>query len=139
MDGLMIEVHSEPSAALSDREQQIKPARLQAILNALSVSLPQPGTDSNTWLQALRREIDSLDHEMIRILQRRMGIVDRIGKLKKEQGISLLQLQRWRDMLEDRTKTAAKAGLDEGFMKALLELVHKEAIRIQAKRGGEAE
>lgn len=139
MDGLMIEVHPEPSSALSDREQQIKPAELQAILNALSVSLPQPGEDSNTWLLALRREIDSLDHEMIRILQRRMGIVDRIGAYKKEQGISLLQLQRWREMLEDRSEKATKAGLDEAFVKALLQLIHKEAIRIQAKRGREKE
>jgi chorismate mutase len=133
MDGLMIEVHPDPAKALSDSGQQILPEELEAILQSLRIPRAQTPDDSMAWMLTLRREIDQLDHEMIRILQRRMAVVGKIGAYKKEQGISLLQLRRWIEILEDRTRNAEKAGLNKDFVKTLLQIIHKEALRIQAK------
>ncbi|PKP24210.1 MAG: hypothetical protein CVU06_05200 [Bacteroidetes bacterium HGW-Bacteroidetes-22] len=82
-------------------------------------------------LEQFRSEIDRLDAELIDILARRMELIDEIGHYKLENNITILQLDRWREISIDRISRAAGLGLSRHFIMQLLEIVHEESIRRQ--------
>ncbi len=133
MDGLMIETHYRPHEALTDREQQITPAELQVLLSSLILRERSGDIEFEHKLEKLRSEIDKLDEELINILARRMEIVEEIGKYKKENNITILQLKRWSYLIRDRVYGGEKLGLGREFILRLLEVVHEESIRRQTE------
>jgi len=131
MEGLMIESHIEPAKALSDKEQQITPEALSALLSRLVIRQKTKPL-SHDKLEELRSEIDKIDAELLHVLARRMGIVKEIGEYKKQKNITILQLKRWRNLVRDRLAMGKEQGLDEEFLKMILNIVHNESIRIQS-------
>ena len=132
MDGLMIEVHVNPDAALSDTAQQITPAMLAELLTALQFR--KPGGDlekPEEFLTTLRGEIDRIDHELLELVSRRTDIAREIGKIKKEHNMTVLQVDRWKQMLDERTDFATRIGLDESVANEICQLLHEISIRIQ--------
>jgi chorismate mutase len=130
-DGLMIETHIHPEKALTDREQQITPDALEKLI--LHLSLPQGVTGAeNIELHELRQEIDEIDEQVLKLLGKRMETVARIGKNKKKTGIDSLQLERWKQVVEDRLEKGTARGLSRNFLLKLLHAIHEEALRIQA-------
>jgi chorismate mutase len=87
--------------------------------------------NSMTELEKCRENIDHIDKELIDLLARRFRYAERIGQIKREQGISVLQAARWDNILSSRREDAIKAGLSEMFTRDFLQLVHSESIRIQ--------
>jgi chorismate mutase len=131
-DGLFIESHVKPEEALSDREQQITPAELKNLLSRLIVRNPDPkGAEQIENLEGLRRQIDQWDEELLRTLGNRMKISEKIGKYKKEQNITILQPNRWNELLEDRLAKGLKLGLSEEFIIQLFKGIHQESINFQ--------
>ncbi|PKP34334.1 MAG: 3-deoxy-7-phosphoheptulonate synthase, partial [Bacteroidetes bacterium HGW-Bacteroidetes-15] len=134
MDGLMIETHINPRAALSDAFQQITPQRLGEILSQLSYRNVLPtSTEFIDLLESLREKIDSLDLQLLELLSQRMDIVKKIGEYKLDNNVAIIQLRRWETMIKTRVELGEKLGLDEKYVKDLLRLVHKESIRKQAQ------
>lgn len=131
MDGLMIEVHNEPDKALTDRDQQINPAQLAELLSHLVLRRASYNQGAENTLERLRSEIDKLDNELIEILSHRMSIVDEIGHFKKANNITILQLRRWREIIEDRLAHGISSGLDKTFLLNVLQQLHDEGIRRQ--------
>lgn len=132
MDGLMIESHINPALALSDADQQITPEELGKILASLVYRKKSTqNSDFHTKLEQLRSIIDEIDSELLSILSRRMQLVEKIGEYKRDNNITVLQLERWMEILRTRAFSGNTLGLDEDFLKKLLTLVHKESIRIQ--------
>jgi chorismate mutase len=68
---------------------------------------------------------------MIRLLAKRMGITEEMGRYKHAHNITILQLQRWQELFADRIKKGKKAGLDTRFLAAMLQLVHEQSIQAQ--------
>ena len=64
-------------------------------------------------------------------LAERMRCVEEIGKLKQQHGISVLQINRWENLLKDHTAKAQQLGLDSEFIKAVFELIHAQAVKRQ--------
>ena len=131
MNGLMIEAHVNPSKALTDKYQQVTPARLQEILSKLILRRESGNPEFSEKLEELRSEIDKLDEELIDILARRMKVVEEIGTYKKENRITILQVKRWNQITRDRIETGIKLGLSREFILKLLESVHEEGIQRQ--------
>jgi chorismate mutase len=134
MDGLMIESHIDPSCALSDKDQQVTPADLGKILDKLVIryaSSEDPTFENK--LENLRERIDSVDHEIMEVLAQRMGIVKQIGQYKKENQVTALQINRWAQIMEDRSRLAEKLSLDDSFVKALFQLIHEDSVRQQSE------
>jgi len=131
MDGLMIEVHNHPEEALTDKEQQITPGHLKEMISRLVIREAHGNIEFENKLENLRSEIDKLDEELIDILGRRMNIVEEIGKYKKENNITILQLKRWSRIIQDRVKTGMQIGLSREFLLKLLEALHEETIQRQ--------
>ena len=127
-DGLFVESHCDPDHALSDAQQQITPAQLLAILKGLSVrsnvKLPE-------GIASLREQIDEIDAELLRLLADRQRLSGEIGAYKAANNMPVLQSDRYREMIERRTALARKLGLDESYVKAVMELIHRESVRLQ--------
>jgi len=70
---------------------------------------------------------------LIVTLEQRMRIVEKIGKLKRDNGITILQSERWKKILNDATAKAKKKGLSQEFINKIFKLIHQEAISVQAK------
>lgn len=131
MDGLMIESHLDPKNAFTDSAQQITPASLQKLLNKLVIRHKTGDIDFQHKLEKLRTEIDKLDGELLQILAKRMEIIDEIGEYKRDNDITILQMKRWAGMIKDRMSIGTHMGLDNVFLKKLLNLIHKESIQRQ--------
>ena len=134
LDGLMIESHIDPSCALSDKEQQVTPAELAKILDKLVIryaSSEDPQFENK--LELLRGRIDAIDHEIMEVLAQRMGIVKQIGQYKKENKVTALQINRWAQIMEDRSRLAEKLDLDNTFVQAIFQLIHEDSVRQQSE------
>jgi len=128
-DGLMIESHCAPDKALSDAAQQVTPSTLAGILRQLV--LRSETDDHRTPLQLLRKQIDTLDDELLETLSRRLAVCRSIGEYKRKQGMKAMQLQRFSSILEHRENMAADLSLDPKFLRSILLLIHDESIRQQ--------
>jgi chorismate mutase len=132
MYGLMIETHPNPGVAWSDAEQQITPDELHELLALLQ--LPDRTSfdpEFNNRLAQLRRIIDSIDEEMIQILAKRMRVVEKIGEYKKENNVTIFQLERWNEIMQTRTTLGENLQLNAEFIQRILQEIHKESIQIQ--------
>jgi chorismate mutase len=128
MDGLMIEVHPAPKSALTDTFQQLVFSEFENLLNGL---VEKDAKTQHGELEQLRFLIDELDDELISILSKRMKIIEKIGTYKHENKITILQMDRWKNVLENRLKTSQKQSLNDEFVFDLWQLIHAEALRIQ--------
>jgi chorismate mutase len=134
MDGLMIEAHRNPDQALSDAQQQLTPDALAHLLDKLVVretSIGDAGFEH--MLSTLREVIDEIDDEIIQALSRRMQVVERIGEFKHAHGVTILQIERWLDILKTRTAAAESMGIDQDIAIELCQLLHKASIRKQTE------
>ncbi len=133
MEGLMIESHIDPDNAVSDARQQITPDSLAAILSNLTIRRPEgDGTNGAEILNMLRREIDEVDWALLEILQRRTEITTKMGHYKKSHNMTILQVNRWQELLENRLQKARNLGIDEKMVKDIYQLLHKQSFKIQS-------
>jgi chorismate mutase len=70
---------------------------------------------------------------MLEIMGERMEIAKKIGEFKRDNGITILQTNRWDEIINDRIKKAAKKELTDDFVKEMMEAIHQESIRHQTK------
>ena len=134
MQGLMIESHIDPSVAWTDAKQQVTPAALSELVDRLS--LREPESDNEAFvdkLAELRRKIDSIDDVLIQKLGERMAIVEKIGLYKRDNKVTILQVNRWDEILKKGSAFARAVKLDLNFTEKFLELVHGESIRKQTE------
>jgi chorismate mutase len=133
-DGLMIETHPDPDRALSDPTQQVTPSRLTEILDQLRISKK---SSSNALflnqLEALREKIDHLDQELIEVLGTRTKLIEKIGEYKKENNVTVFQLERWNEIMKTRPEWGEQLKLANEFIKELYRIIHDESIRIQTE------
>jgi chorismate mutase len=134
MQGLMIESHIDPSVAWTDAKQQVTPSALVKLIDRLTLRKPEVvNNDLKDKLADLRNGIDKIDDLVIAKLAERMKIVEQIGNYKKDNGITILQVNRWDEILQKRTNYGKALNLNPDFTEKLLELIHGESIRKQTE------
>jgi chorismate mutase len=139
MEGLMLESHCDPSCALSDKEQQVTPADLAKLLDKLVIR--QSKSDNKLFenqLELLRSRIDALDSELLEVLSSRMEISREIGRYKKENNVTALQISRWTELMNNRIKLGEKMNLNKTFVQILFQLIHEDSVRMQTEIMDEA-
>jgi chorismate mutase len=133
-DGLIIESHIDPDNAWSDAKQQITPEVLGEMLGNIVWRKEDLGTaELHTSMEKLRQQINQLDDELMQILSARMKVADRIGQYKKDNNITILQTNRWNEILERATAKGEKLGLSKEFITRYFDAVHMESINHQNK------
>ena len=133
-DGLMIESHIDPDKAWSDAKQQVTPERLKEMLESIIWRKEDVNSEEyHAALEKLRHQINHLDDELMQILSQRMKIAEKIGQYKKENNITILQTNRWNEIIEKAFAKAEKIGLSKEFITKYFDAVHMESINHQKK------
>ncbi len=133
LDGLMIETHRDPQHALSDAQQQITPARLKEIIDSLKFRSPSFTQQViNDRMAHIRKKIDDLDQLLLSNLSSRMDLAREIGELKKIHNVSILQIERWKEVIEQCMNKADEMGLYREFIRNIFIQIHDESIRLQS-------
>ncbi len=131
-DGLMIESHMTPDDAWSDAKQQITPEVYGDLIAALVLRKDSfDDVTKITKLEQLRKQIDVIDDELMHMLSSRMMVSKEIGKYKKENGITILQSNRWKEVLEKYLEKAKVNNLSDEFVSKVIKAIHDESINQQ--------
>jgi chorismate mutase len=129
-DGLFVEVHPNPSQALSDQKQQLTPAQFIDMTGKL-VSHRETKPADLKQMQPFRNQLDDIDLQIIQDLADRFRVTGRIGEYKNLHNLAILQPDRY-NMISDRlVSEGSRNGLDENFIRLLFETIHAESIRCQ--------
>ena len=133
-DGLMIETHVDPDSAWSDAAQQITPSTLIQLMKELRIR--KGNFQEEGYLKKLskyRAKIDMIDNDLVEILGKRMNLSDKIGKLKKDKNVAVLQSKRWNEILGKMILEGKDNGLSEEFVLKIFKAIHQESINHQNK------
>ena len=125
--GFMIESHCNPDQALTDANQQITPESLKNALNKLIIKKINADKD-DAILKNLRKEIDEIDDELLNLIAKRMDISEKIGNFKREHALTVLQMDRWKSVLEANINKGVNLGLNGDSVKEIFEIIHKDSI-----------
>lgn len=128
-DGLMLEVHPEPDKALSDAPQQLSPEAFAGLLAKLS-SRNASSQDEifQSEIQRLRTVIDRIDADLVGLLAERLEISREIGELKRRNNVTILQMDRWNQVLEEVKSLGAEKGVDSELVARLFTLIHEASV-----------
>lgn len=133
-DGLMIESHIDPDNAWSDAKQQVTPEKLAEMLDTIIWRKEDINSEEfHAALEKLRQQINHLDDELLQLLGQRMKIADKIGEFKRNNNITILQTNRWNEILQRAFKEGGKVGLSKEFITKYFDAVHMESINHQNK------
>ena len=133
-DGLIIETHIDPDNAWSDAAQQVTPATLKQMFIDLRVrKVSDDESEYNQKMAKLRMQIDEFDGKLLEILGNRMKVADKIGLLKKEKNVAILQNKRWNEILGKMILEGEEKGLSNEFVMLLFKAIHQESISHQEK------
>ncbi|CAN5881091.1 bifunctional 3-deoxy-7-phosphoheptulonate synthase/chorismate mutase type II [soil metagenome] len=132
--GLMLESHIDPDNAWSDAKQQVTPERLNEIIESLIWRMENTsGQEFITALSHLREQINQVDDELLLLIGQRMKLADKIGEYKRENNITILQTNRWNEILDRAYQKGEKLGLSNEFIVRYFDAVHMESINHQNK------
>ena len=82
-------------------------------------------------MQQTRKQIDSIDKELIKLLSKRMKLAIKLGKFKKKEDLPVLDKKREEKMLKKLEKQAKKQGLNTKSINKLYKEIFKESRRAQ--------
>jgi chorismate mutase len=133
-DGLMIEAHIDPDNAWSDAKQQVTPEKLAQMIDSITWRREDVNSaEYHAALEKLRQQINHLDDELMQIVSQRMKIAEKIGKYKKDNNITILQTNRWNEILHRAIKKGEALGLSKEFITKYFDAMHMESISHQNK------
>lgn len=133
-DGLMIESHIDPDNAWSDAKQQVTPERLGEMIGEIKWRKEEVSSEVfQAALEKLREQINHLDDELLQLLSQRMKIAEQIGTYKRNNNVTILQTNRWNEILERAFQKSDKLGLTREFITRYMDAVHMESINRQNK------
>ena len=81
-------------------------------------------------LEEYRKEIDTLDIELIDVLSRRIDVVRKVGELKAGTDISVVQPARAQAVKNRAAEMGVSKGLDEAFVRKIYDVMidHAHAL-----------
>ena len=131
-DGLIVESHCRPKEAWSDAAQQLTPTELIGLLDGI---VWRRETDERPefqqQLERLRTQIDQYDAELFGLLSQRMKVAEEIGRTKRENNVTILQTNRWDEIVRRFLDRSEELGLSREFLNIMLNSIHMESIRKQ--------
>ena len=85
-------------------------------------------------IPTLRKEIDEIDSEILKLLAKRQEVVSQIGILKRKQGIAPRDDVRWQEVLVKQTKRAHKLQIPEEVVVEIWERIHDWSLEIEKSK-----
>ncbi|MAG59924.1 hypothetical protein CMO96_04005 [Candidatus Woesebacteria bacterium] len=84
-----------------------------------------------TKLSILRKSIDQVDKQLVKLLARRVRLVKEVGKYKKENREAIRDPKRELVIIKNKVAAAKKLGLSATFVKKLWKLLFEESYKIE--------
>lgn len=131
-DGLMVEVHQNPDAALSDAMQQLNPQDFASMLASLNFK-NSISTPAENELRKQRTLINNIDTQLSVLLHKRMEVVDAIAQIKREHNLPVVQPEQWKKVVNMYQNISINDADYEEFINEFLELLHQASIKRQRK------
>lgn len=133
-NGFIIETHHDPDNAWSDAKQQITPDTLKQMTIDLRLR-KQEGDDAayKNKIAKLRTKIQEIDNKLINTFGKRMEIADKIGFLKKENNVAILQSKQWNEILDKMILEGEANNLSKEFILKMYKAIHQESINHQKR------
>ena len=88
----------------------------------------------NQDLAKLRRELRSVDSELVAILAHRDRLVTKIGELKKRLNLGAIDPAVEKVAIDNFVASAAEAGTDKTYARRLISLVIERSVEVQTRR-----
>lgn len=85
-------------------------------------------------LAALRKELLQCDKKLIGALKKRFSITKKIGELKRQEKIEVIQSNFWKKSSQKRQKWATKEKLDKAMVKAIFDQIHHYSLQQQKSK-----
>jgi 3-deoxy-7-phosphoheptulonate synthase len=147
-DGLLIEMHPNPAEAQSDGAQSLTPEQfrqlaleLQTVANSVNRNFALPNKEEKLneekGLNQLRKQIDLIDRDIVKLLAQRMHTAEEIGNYKKPDRIR--DGKREAEVLEQLTQWASEANCPTDLLKAIYPTIFNYSINLQLKNKGARE
>ncbi len=86
--------------------------------------------DGQTRMEELRRQIDVIDHKLLRLLNSRAGYALDVGTLKREMGLPIYCAEREQEILA-RIRENNPGPLEESAIRRLFERIIDESRRLE--------
>ena len=113
-DGIMIEVHPDPSTSRTSVSHHITPDSFSRLMEALGVN-------------RIRMNIDMLDRDIVRLLARRHRMAMEIGRIKAERGMPVHIPEREEELLGIIREEADHSGLDPERVERIFILILEQS------------
>ncbi len=82
-------------------------------------------------LKEIRKQLDKLDNELIKILAKRTSLIPEVAKYKKENNIPRYQPEREKEIINKKIKLAKKYKINSELIEKIFKLIIKDSHRIQ--------
>jgi chorismate mutase-like protein len=82
-------------------------------------------------LNSYRKQLDQLDEQIVELIGRRFGICQEVARVKKAEGILMMQPDRVEAVKQKAVERARACGVDEEFITRLYRLIIDEACRLE--------
>lgn len=116
-DGLIVEVHPSPEVARASLAQ-IGAGTFEDLMAALGIS-------------RVRRHIDQIDRQIVRLLARRQDLSLEIGRTKEARGLPVHMPDREEELVEVVRTEASHLGVDGRHVEELFTIILAESRRLQ--------
>ncbi len=84
-------------------------------------------------LEGLRKGIDTVDDAVLFLLSKRFEFAKKVGLIKKQKKLAMVQKDREKQMFEHHKSISAKLGLDYSFVQELFSVILKKSKEVQEK------
>lgn len=84
-------------------------------------------------LESYRKEIDTIDEELITLLKKRLSIAEKIGMYKKSKNIDVLDKSREHEIIEKLNNKAKEHNLSEKLLKEIWQLLFEASYSVERK------
>jgi chorismate mutase len=84
-------------------------------------------------LEDLRKEIDRIDDQLVKLIADRMSVVREVGEYKKSRGIKPLDESRWQKVLERNRELATQLSVSEDLIVDIYNRMHESALKLESE------
>ncbi len=127
-DGLMVEVHPNPQIALSDSLQQLDFIGFDDLYKRV---VRPKNKNADIELLQLRKQIDEADDELWNAILKRQQLSVEVGKYKRKHGLTVLQSDRYNELLQRRLKWGLQNSISENTIRQIVEALHSASVEQQ--------
>ena len=137
-DGLLIEMHPNPSVAVSDGPQSLHPEEFVQLAQELGVVAESVhrvfatgGYEGEETLDSLRTKIDGIDQGIIEQLAARMRIVKKVGNQKRLDRVK--DISREKEIMQRLINLATELQLPPELVKKIYPYIFEFGVQFQIK------